>query len=249
MSVTLKISRCHAVHEMDSGRGFTRFEVLILIAVVALLGAVVLPAFANNRPRSHRVSCANNLRQIGIAMQTWGNDHGDLPPHQLFVEEGGTRRHPLAANAWLHFSWVSNELTTARLLLCPSDSGRQAEDFSGAPNRGYVHPSFRNQATSYFLTYHYNYAPLPHRPMAGDRNLRMDGVAPDGFFNSAAFVFVKPITQTFGWTNGLHEQSGNLLFADGQVEQANNLRLREAAEGGNDPLSSAGSRMRFCIPR
>lgn len=235
--------------EANNLLAFTRVESLVVLAVAVLLPVLVLPTLASNRSRSDRTVCANNLRQIGIAMQLWGGDHGDLPPHQVFAADGGTRAHPLAANTWLHFSWVSNELTTARVLFCPSDSGRPAETFSGDPNEGYLHPYFRNRATSYFLTYHYNYPPLPHRPMAGDYNVRMDGIAGDSFFNVAAFVFVKPISQTFGWTNGLHEQSGNLLFFDGQVEQANNQRLREAAEGGSDPSSASGSRMRFCIPR
>ena len=57
---------------------FTRAELLVVVAVFALLALIVLPALANNRPRSHRVMCANNLRQIGLAMQLWGSDHNDL---------------------------------------------------------------------------------------------------------------------------------------------------------------------------
>lgn len=236
-------------NDTDCVLAFTRAELLAVVAITALLLAVALPALANNRPRSHRIICANNLRQIGVAMQVWGNDHGDLPPHQLLVAEGGTRRHPLAANTWLHFSWLSNELANARLLFCPSDTGRPARDFSSDPTGGYVHPNFANQATSYFLTHHYNYAPLPHRPLAGDRNLRMEGFTSDSFYNVAAFTFVNPVSQTFGWTNGLHDTVGNLLYADGQVEQADNRRLREAVEGGNDRITPVLARMRFCVPR
>src|SRR5262245_33734498 len=89
---------------------FTRVDLLIVIAVIVLLAAVVLPALANNRFRSDRVICANNLRQIGMAMQLWANDHNELPPYDVPAAEGGTLGHALAPNAWLHFSWVSNEL-------------------------------------------------------------------------------------------------------------------------------------------
>src|SRR5262245_25725168 len=101
--------------------GLTRVDLLALLAGVVLLGLVGVPVVANPRLRSDRVACSNNLRQVGMAMQVWGNDHGDLVPQEVPVAEGGTRQHPLAVNAWLHFSWVSNELGNAQTLFCPSD--------------------------------------------------------------------------------------------------------------------------------
>jgi competence protein ComGC len=226
---------------------FTRVELLVLLAVITLLAAVILPAVANSRPRSHRVICANNLRQIGVAMHVWGHDHGDQPPHHLLVEQGGTKRHPLAANTWLHFSWISNELSSPKLLFCPSDTGSPASDFTGNPAGGYVHPKFANNATSYFLTF--TFSGDNHRIQVGDRNIRTFGVTGSSYFNTALYVHVMPIDPAFGWTAGLHEYAGNLLFTDGQVELASSQRLREAAERGNDFFGSAGSRMRFCVPR
>src|SRR5213075_1294029 len=111
------------------------------------------PALANGHPRSDRLVCANNLRRIYVAMQQWGNDHNDRVPFAVPVSEGGTRLHPLAANVWLHFSWISNELGTATVLACPSDNGTVARDFSASPESGYLNPNFRGNATSYFLSH------------------------------------------------------------------------------------------------
>src|SRR5262249_51768033 len=76
-------------------RAFTRVDLLAVVAVLAFAGIWVLPALAQSRVRSDRVICANNLRQIGLALHVWGNDHDDLFPLELPVASGGTRGHPL----------------------------------------------------------------------------------------------------------------------------------------------------------
>ena len=246
MSLTPKISRYHPAQEMDSGPGFTRFEVLVLIAVVTLLASVVLPALANNRPRSHRVICANNLRQIGVALQIWANDHNDLPPYDTRVANGGTLAHPLAPNVWFHFAWISNELASPRLVFCPSDSGRPASDFSGNPDSGYLHPNFANRATSYFISHFFT--SFTGSPQIGDRNVRTDGSSGCYRFLSAPFVRTRPTRPDAGWTNGMHESAGNLLFSDGRVEQASNERFREAMDQGDD-TGANGASSHLAVPR
>src|SRR5947207_15875450 len=111
----------------------TRLDLVGVLAGLTLLAIIAAPVLANPRGHADRVVCANKLRQIGLAMQIWGNDHGDAVPHEVPVDQGGTRQHPLAVNAWLHFSWVSNELGNARVLFCPSDEGHPARDFTGDP--------------------------------------------------------------------------------------------------------------------
>src|SRR6185436_10273851 len=141
----------HPKGARSANTGFTFVDLLAVLAVVVLLSALAGPVLANPRLRSDRVVCANNLRQIGMAMQLWANDHGDAIPPEVSLTDGGTFGHPLAANVWLHFSWLSNELRSAQTLFCPSDRGQPARDFGGAPDRGYVHPNFANRATSYLL--------------------------------------------------------------------------------------------------
>ena len=88
---TIRNSPCSALRTSRSAFkfAFTRAELLVILAVLTLLALVVLPALANTRPRSARVICANNLRQIGMAMQLWGNDHGDRPPYEVELADGG----------------------------------------------------------------------------------------------------------------------------------------------------------------
>jgi prepilin-type processing-associated H-X9-DG protein len=209
-----------------SSPAFTRAELLIILAALALLTLVILPALANNRPRSARVICANNLRQIGMGFQLWGNDHDDLPPWELRVQNGGTQLHSLGVNAWLHFSWVSNELESARVLLCPTDNGRLADDFSFSPIGGYLHPSFRNSATSYFLTHAFfgGQSVL----LAGDRNLGSDGITGCSRFPQVTRLSLQPLSSAVSWDPNLHNGAGNVVRADGSVNQYSNDGLRAA---------------------
>src|SRR5688500_3962889 len=75
--------------------GFRRGDLRVVLAVLALLALVVLPALANTGARPARVICATNLRQIGMGYQLWSNDHDDQPPWEIRPEQGGTLHHPL----------------------------------------------------------------------------------------------------------------------------------------------------------
>jgi hypothetical protein len=200
--------------------GFTRLDAAAVFAAITLLGFVVWPALADSRSRSNRVVCANNLRQVGAALLIWGHDHSDLPPFEVATNQGGTLLHVLAVNPWLHFSWISNELRSPKILACPDDvSGKVAADFSADPKGGYLHPNFANRATSYFLS-HAN-TQNPGALLAGDRNVKWSTADACNRFNFALNV---PI----GWNADLHQEQGNLVLFDGRVEQVSNARFRDA---------------------
>ena len=57
--------------------GFTLIELLIVIAIVAILAAILFPAFARARENARRASCQSNLKQIGLGLAQYIQDYDE----------------------------------------------------------------------------------------------------------------------------------------------------------------------------
>ena len=215
---------------------FGRLDAVACLAGLALLVSLSLPALAVNRTRSERFVCLNNLRQLGVALQLWGGDHEDLPPWEIPPNRGGTYGHSLAPNVWLHLSWLSNEVATPRIFLCPSDTGLPAKDFSGDPDGGYLHPNFRHRATSYSLSHAFNNTLTV--VVAGDRNVTLPSSGGCSRFGAAFTTPTQP-GPSISWSDGLHGVgAGNLLRLDGSSAAVDNAGLRTAISSPRDDNGS-----------
>jgi prepilin-type processing-associated H-X9-DG protein len=212
-----------------SPEAFTRLELAAVLAALTLLAAVAWPVLANTKPRAQRVTCANNLAWIGRATHQWASEHGDRMPVRVPTAEGGAFQHPLNGQLWFHLSLMSNELVTPKFLACPSDStARQARDFSTDPAGGFLSPDFRYSAASYMLGLD-AFFDFPNSILVGDRNLEVWALGSScscGVRNAMA-INTSPFDPLLGWTMRIHLGTGNLLFADGRVEETSTARLRQ----------------------
>jgi len=122
-------------------QGYTLTELLVVLGVVALLAALLLPAFARAREDARASACASNLRQLHAAFVMYAADHDDALPmfvtQKTVVRAGGVTRTWPDQSAEL-VACLTPYTRSAPVWFCPSD-----------PFRGKVNAVFDHRSTSY----------------------------------------------------------------------------------------------------
>jgi len=234
-------------------RAVTRFELLVVVGVLALLTTVVLPGVANTNYRYGRLACLNNLRQIGVAFHAWGNDHGDFLPLRTSWKYGGLGKAPpgelapyRAVYAWYNFAFLSNQLVSPRILTCPSDAVNvpyQVSTWSAL----WVYQSWS-------VSYGISPEATPSKPQAivsTDRNIQASGLGNcsaglTGIW-SANFSPQNGVDPKVMWTNALHYPMGNVLLNDGRVVETTTAGLRSYL-GSPENSTDANGTFHLVIP-
>jgi competence protein ComGC len=197
-------------------QGFTLVGLLIIIAVIAILAAMLLPALASAKRKSKRINCVNNLKQDGLAFRLWEGDNGDKYPMAVSTNKNGTMEYAEDGNAFRHFQVMSNELSTPKILVCPADDRTAAASFA----------RLKNQNVSYFVGLDATEV-RPQMLLTGDRNVT-NGMAP-----VRSVLELRPGIPA-GWTEAMHNGQGNVGLSDGSVQQVSIPGLQQMLKNTDD---------------
>jgi prepilin-type N-terminal cleavage/methylation domain-containing protein len=188
------------------GKAFTLIELLVVIAIIALLAALIFPAFNRAKESGKGAACISNLRQIGIALQVYVQESNNRLP--VMRDRSWTTTNDLPSPDQV----ISNQLGNIRVLLCPSDKWPNGQQ-KPAPQLGDTY--FEQTGCSYSWNSLLNGEDADHLSALG---LRFDPHQIPLMFDKEAFHAARGAKKG---VNYLYADSHikNLLAVEGTIQQ------------------------------
>ncbi len=224
--------------------GFTLIELLVVIAIVGILAALLLPVLSGSKARAQRTQCANNVRQLGIALQEFVTDNKVYPLWNNYdFYQGG---YPDHEPSWLQTleNQMKNDVKkntnywNSGIWVCPSapnkpslSSNRVEYDSYGYNGLGIGTNSDASGLGGTYGWGHLRNARLVIKPPVSESAVVApsdmmaigDGFRGDGshILDGVIFLWRATTTDYLGSTKrsyARHQGKANVVFCDGHVE-------------------------------
>lgn len=218
-------------------RAFTLIDLIIVLVTIFLLWTFMTVWHQpRNRANGARIKCASNLKMVSLAFRIFANENNEHYPFavpNLTNEHTGTllTSNGTTARAWMHFQALSNELQSAKVLMCREDTNRlsnAAEDFLDSTPKSLSHREKRDWALSYFVGLAADETKA-EAILAGDRNIY--ALRKGRVYSSEEAGGAIHLGQGSAWSGAwppvIHGLEGNVALADGSVHQLTTRRLQQ----------------------
>ncbi|PQV64120.1 hypothetical protein B1R32_107145 [Abditibacterium utsteinense] len=198
-------------------KGFTLIELLVVIAIISILAAILFPVFGRARENARKVSCASNLKQIGLAGLQYSQDYDErvMPLGYIYGGKtyywwGSVQNNVLNKSE----SMIQPYMKNTQIQACPSFDNelRTVIGLTGyAYNDAYLHPSWYSGKASVSLA----------QIQDPSRTVIMADSARISFTDNKTLegnTFLTPPSQTYPALHARHNATANVLWADGHVK-------------------------------
>ncbi len=197
--------------------GFTLVELLVVIAVIALLAAILFPVFASAREKARQASCASNMKQMGLAVTMYLQDFDECIP--------------LAATAtassflnWHHL--VDPYVRNKQVWVCPSSSLPVQNIYGDLDCQYGFNTLYLNRGIDLNDVYSLNNAPgvsiaavaEPTRTVMMADTRGIDGKLPDNHLSTYILPPSQPDADYWGRPDNRHMEGAELEFLDGHIK-------------------------------
>jgi prepilin-type N-terminal cleavage/methylation domain-containing protein/prepilin-type processing-associated H-X9-DG protein len=198
--------------------GFTLIELLVVIAIIGVLISLLLPAVQKVRESGQRITCSNNLKQLGLAVHHYSDAYGKLPADTLLTRNWGT---PTQGQNWsaANWSWLARILpyieqdNLYKEAHIPTNRLSDSQAECAMPVKTFLCPS-DNAISAGPRTDQWNLAPVP----VGQTNYK--GVIGSTWIYSSEAR----------WNNGTARDPDGLEYGNGMFHRNAHLRPRRLAE-------------------